>query len=40
VGLGGFVVGIARGLKENDKGDTSGHFLDVADFVFCERPSE
>jgi len=32
-----FVVGVESEFEEEDGGDASGHFLDVADFVFGER---
>jgi len=35
-----FVVGVEGGLKEEDGGDTTGHFLDVADFVSGKGPAQ
>jgi len=38
--LDGFVAGIEGGFEEEDSGDATGHFLDVANFVFGERTAE
>lgn len=38
--LDGFVVGVEGGLKKEDGGDATGHFLDVTHFVFGEGASE
>jgi len=38
--LDGLVVSIKGRFKEEDGGDASSHFLDVANFIFCEWATE